>query len=57
MLLNVFKAWLKNDKNEVWCHDNFIKSKSMYKALDIRNQLFEMLLRQDLPIFSCQDQD
>lgn len=37
MLLNVFEAWLKNDKSEIWCHDNFIKPKSMLKALDIRN--------------------
>ena len=39
MLLNVFNGWIKNEKNEIWCHDNFIKSKSMFKALDIRNQL------------------
>ncbi|KAJ3428878.1 pre-mRNA-splicing factor atp-dependent RNA helicase deah3-related [Anaeramoeba flamelloides] len=49
-LLNVYNEYFtiqKNQKNK-WCKQNFINNRTMYQAVNIRKQLFNILRRLDL---------
>lgn len=52
-LLNVFKAYLKCDRPKTWCHDNFLNSRNLKYAVEVRNQLKEICLRGNLEVSSC----
>lgn len=49
-LLNVYDAWLKNEKSASWCFDNFIQSRSLLRALDTKKQLLQITDRLQLPV-------
>lgn len=53
MLLNVYKAFEKTEKIKLWCHDNFLNTRNLLYARDVRNQLLEISERLSLPISSC----
>lgn len=52
-LLNVYKAFSKNDKVKVWCHENYLNNRNLTYALDVRKQLSEICHRLDLEFSSC----
>lgn len=52
-LLNVFKAYAKSERPKIWCHDNFLNTRNLSYALDVRNQLSEICKRVNLEFSSC----
>ncbi|XP_011197201.2 ATP-dependent RNA helicase DHX33 [Bactrocera dorsalis] len=52
-LLNVFSAFLKTEKVKLWCHDNFLNTRNLSYAREVRKQLQEIVERLDLPLNSC----
>eukprot|EP00127_Corallochytrium_limacisporum_P000349 Clim_evm44s11 gene=Clim_evmTU44s11 len=52
-LLNVYRAWKRNNKSTPWCYENFIQARSMRKVEDIRRQLYRIMERHRLPVMSC----
>lgn len=52
-LLNVFKAYAKCERPKTWCHDNFLNTRNLGYALEVRNQLSEICTRMDLEFSSC----
>lgn len=53
MLLEVFNAWIRNDRSKMWCNENFIQFRSMRRAEDVRQQLVQLMDRFGLDIVSC----
>lgn len=53
MLLNVYKAFEKTEKIKLWCHDNFLNTRNLLYARDVRNQLLEISQRLSLQVTSC----
>jgi ATP-dependent RNA helicase DHX8/PRP22 len=52
-LLQVFEAWKAQKFSNPWCYDNFIQSRSMKRAQDIRAQLLEIIQKHGLSVKSC----
>lgn len=52
-LLAVFEAWKASKFSKPWCFENFIQSRSMERALDIRKQLLAIMDRYKLDVVSC----
>lgn len=52
-LLNVFKAYRKSERIKTWCHDNFLNSRNLLYASDVRKQLKEICTRLRLEYNSC----
>ncbi|XP_013101680.1 ATP-dependent RNA helicase DHX33 [Stomoxys calcitrans] len=52
-LLNVFSAFQKTEKIKLWCHDNFLNTRNLSYARDVRKQLLEVVERLALQINSC----
>ena len=48
-LLNVYNSWLDNQCSEEWATENFIQQKELLKALDIREQLVNIMMGQNVP--------
>lgn len=54
-LLGVWNQWVENNYSAQWCFENFIQSKSMKRAKDVREQLLGLLDRVEIPLESCDD--
>jgi ATP-dependent RNA helicase DHX8/PRP22 len=52
-LLTVFNSWKANKFSNPWCHENFIQSRSLKIAQDVRKQLQSIMDRYKLPIESA----
>jgi ATP-dependent RNA helicase DHX8/PRP22 len=52
-LLAVYNAWKSNNFSPGWCAENFIQSRSMRRAQDIRKQLVGIMMRYKQNITSC----
>ena len=52
-LLGVYEAWKKNAFSNPWCFENFIQSRSMKRAQDVRKQLLMMIDRYQLELKSA----
>ena len=52
-LLAVYAAWEKSRFSTPWCHENFIQSRSIKRAQDIRKQLLGIMDRYRMPVESC----
>ncbi|KAL4445702.1 hypothetical protein ABPG74_006253 [Tetrahymena malaccensis] len=52
-LLTVYEAWKSNNFSNIWCHENFIDSRTIKRAQDIRKQLIGIMDRYHLPVQSC----
>jgi pre-mRNA-splicing factor ATP-dependent RNA helicase DHX38/PRP16 len=53
--LNVYLQWKANNYSNNWCNNHFVHSKSMKKAREILSQLLEIMEKQKIPIYSCQE--
>ncbi|XP_071742100.1 probable pre-mRNA-splicing factor ATP-dependent RNA helicase DEAH5 [Rutidosis leptorrhynchoides] len=49
-LLAVYEAWKANKFSKTWCKENFVKSKSLRTARDVRNQLLYIMNRYKLNV-------
>lgn len=52
-LLNVYRAFQKTDKIKLWCHDNFLNTRNLLYAKDVRNQLKEICDKCHIPESTC----
>jgi len=52
-LLAVYQAWKTSGCSSAWCYDNFIHTRAMRRAEDVRKQLEQMMDRYKLDIVSC----
>lgn len=52
-LLEVYESWKAQKFSNPWCYDNFIQSRSMKRAQDIRAQLLEIVQKHGLEVKSC----
>jgi HrpA-like RNA helicase len=55
MLLNIYKGYLASKANNRWCRDNFLDSRALKTATEIRNQLIQFLEKHKLTISSAGD--
>lgn len=51
-LLNVYNQWNYHRQSDRWCEDNFIQSKAMKKANEVRSQLLDIMVLQNISITS-----
>lgn len=56
-LINVYRAFVDNNKNSQWCHEHFLNYKALCRVDGIRNQLISLLKRYNIPMISCEDDD
>ncbi|CAM0955681.1 unnamed protein product [Alopecurus aequalis] len=47
-LLNVYNAWKESGYSPQWCHENFVQSRMMKRARDVRDQLEALLERVEI---------
>jgi ATP-dependent RNA helicase DHX8/PRP22 len=52
-LLTVYQAWERSKYSSSWCYDNFIQSRAMRRAQDVRRQLLGIMERYHLPLTSA----
>ncbi|DBA76854.1 TPA: hypothetical protein ACH3X2_008868 [Trebouxia sp. C0005] len=51
-LLAVYEAWKTSKFSNPWCHENFIQSRSLKRAQDVRKQLLQIMDRYKLDLVS-----
>ncbi|XP_071950560.1 ATP-dependent RNA helicase DHX33-like [Antedon mediterranea] len=51
--LNIFRAYRGVHGNKDWCHENFVNSRSMKQVEDIRKQLRDLCVRENIPRSTC----
>lgn len=51
-MLTVYEAWKNNNFSNIWCSENFIDSRSIRRAQDVRKQLVGILDRYRLSVVS-----
>ena len=51
-LLAVYEAWKNSKFSNPWCHENFIQSRSLKRAQDVRKQLLQIMDRYKLDLVS-----
>jgi len=56
-LLNVYYAYHKFGSNKHWCSSHFLRHKALKRATELREQLFKVLRRFNIPISSCNDKE
>ncbi|QEU61742.1 Prp22 [Kluyveromyces lactis] len=52
-LLNVFNRWRESNYSKSFCTTNFLHERHLKRALDVRQQLFNIFKKMNLPIVSC----
>ncbi|KAK1442934.1 ATP-dependent RNA helicase [Babesia gibsoni] len=52
-LLFVYNQWRKNKFSSMWCHENFLQSRALLRAQDVRKQLISIMDRYNFKIVSC----
>ncbi|GAB6021154.1 Putative ATP-dependent RNA helicase dhx33 [Chamberlinius hualienensis] len=52
-LLNIFKAFSSAGEQKHWCHENYLHHRNLQIAGDIRRQLMEICIKNEIPIRSC----
>ena len=52
-LLTVYQTWEQNQRSSLWCHDNFVHSRALRRARDVRMQLLKLMKRFDIGVISC----
>jgi ATP-dependent RNA helicase DHX8/PRP22 len=52
-LLGVYEAWKRNAFSPPWCFENFLQSRSLKRAQDVRKQLLTIMDRYRLDMVSC----
>eukprot|EP01025_Chloroclados_australasicus_P055757 TRINITY_DN6830_c0_g1_i3.p1 TRINITY_DN6830_c0_g1~~TRINITY_DN6830_c0_g1_i3.p1 ORF type:complete len:736 (+),score=89.37 TRINITY_DN6830_c0_g1_i3:2-2209(+) len=56
-LLNIFHAWKREGENQQWCYNNFLNSRSLKAADNVREQLARICQRQGVALVSTQITD
>eukprot|EP00771_Trimastix_marina_P000107 gnl/Trimastix_PCT/1112.p1 GENE.gnl/Trimastix_PCT/1112~~gnl/Trimastix_PCT/1112.p1 ORF type:complete len:737 (-),score=283.41 gnl/Trimastix_PCT/1112:659-2833(-) len=51
-LLNAYHAWKTQGEMQKWCYDNFINSRAMRSAENVRRQLQRIMQRHSVPLVS-----
>ncbi|GLJ09223.1 hypothetical protein SUGI_0104130 [Cryptomeria japonica] len=51
-LLNVYHAYKQNNEDSTWCYENFINSRAMKVADNVRQQLVRIMIRYNLKLCS-----
>lgn len=52
-LLRVFRAFIKAEKQNKWCCDNFLNSRNLVYAQNVRHQLIELCHRLGMQMSTC----
>ncbi|KAI8904421.1 pre-mRNA-splicing factor ATP-dependent RNA helicase PRP16-like protein [Gorgonomyces haynaldii] len=52
-LLNVYMQWKTNGYSDSWCQENFVHSKGLRKAREVRDQLQDIMKTCKMRIVSC----
>jgi ATP-dependent RNA helicase DHX8/PRP22 len=52
-LLTIYQSWAHNKFSNPWCNENFLQSRSLRRAQDVRKQLVTIMERYHLPVQSC----
>lgn len=52
-LLHVYTQWVKSNCSENWCTDNFVHSKSLKKAREVRQQMIDIMKMQGMETNTC----
>jgi ATP-dependent RNA helicase DDX35 len=52
-LLNIYKAFIRFNKDSRWCQQHFLNYKGLCHAVSIREQLLKLLKRFKVPLTSC----
>jgi ATP-dependent RNA helicase DHX33 len=52
-LLNIYRAYKSVNGNKDWCMENFINVRNMKQVMEVRKQLQQICVRQELPFKSC----
>jgi len=52
-LLEVYKAWARNRFSNAWCYENYVQSRALRRAQDVRKQLIMILDRFHIELESC----
>ncbi|KAK9941383.1 hypothetical protein M0R45_017988 [Rubus argutus] len=52
-LLEVYKAWKATNFSGPWCFDNFVQSRSLRRAQDVRKQLMSIMDKHKLAVVSA----
>ncbi|XP_062016320.1 probable pre-mRNA-splicing factor ATP-dependent RNA helicase DEAH5 [Rosa rugosa] len=52
-LLEVYKAWKRTNFSAPWCFDNFLQSRSLRRAQDVRKQLMSIMDKHKLDVVSA----
>lgn len=52
-LLNVYNESKKTDRHKVFCHDNYLNSRNLEYARDVRRQLSEICERLEMESSTC----
>jgi pre-mRNA-splicing factor ATP-dependent RNA helicase DHX15/PRP43 len=49
-LLNVYHEFVENGSDQNWCRDNFLNFRSIKNAVNVRQQLARIMLKNDIPL-------
>jgi pre-mRNA-splicing factor ATP-dependent RNA helicase DHX38/PRP16 len=52
-LLHVYTQWKANGYSDRWCIQHFLHPKALRRAKEIRDQLFDIMKLQKMPMISC----
>lgn len=52
-LLCIYETWKKARYSQSWCYENFIQSRALQRARDVRKQLLQMMDKYKLNVVSC----
>eukprot|EP00048_Salpingoeca_helianthica_P008882 m.127599 g.127599 ORF g.127599 m.127599 type:complete len:212 (+) comp14710_c0_seq3:598-1233(+) len=54
-LLNIYKAYKRENGSRQWCYDTFINARVMGTIVEVRKQLVDLCTRAGVPLESCRD--
>ena len=54
-VVNVYNAFIKRDQSTRWCAENYLNAKGLRRAVNIRDQLKQMMKKYKVPLVSCTD--
>ncbi|KAJ5278916.1 hypothetical protein N7478_004288 [Penicillium angulare] len=52
-LLHVYSQWKSNGFSDGWCTRHFLHGKTLRRAKEVRDQLYDIMNQQKLPLTSC----
>ena len=52
-LLNVYEKWRLNNNSIEWANENFLNYKSLKKVNDVRRQIIQIMLNNNIDLISC----